>query len=52
MGFRRSLLRRIANQVIYIIVVAVLVALSLKAFSNEDIKQPNYHSINEFSNIK
>jgi len=42
----RSLLRRITHQLIYVIVVAALVALSLNMFSQEGIQQTDYHNYN------
>ena len=39
----RSLLQKITYQLIYLIIVAALVALSLKAFSKEPLHQVDYH---------
>jgi uncharacterized membrane protein len=40
---KRTLLRKITHQLIYIIIVASLVALSLQVISQEEIKCIDYH---------
>ena len=39
----KTLLRKITHQVIYIIIVASLVALSLKVISREEVQYTDYH---------
>jgi hypothetical protein len=48
----RTLLRKIAHQLIYVIVVAGLVALSLKMFSQEDLNQTNYLNSSMLTDIQ
>jgi hypothetical protein len=43
MNSGRSILRKITSKLIYLIVVAALVALSLKAMSKEHCQPPEYH---------
>jgi len=40
----KTLLRKITHQVIYIIIVASLVALSLSAISQEEFQLTDYHN--------
>jgi len=42
----KTLLRKITHQVIYIIIVASLVALSLKVMSQEEVQFADYHIYN------